>query len=141
MAKITLSEGFSIVPEGTHIFEIVNVDYKEEFGKLEVRMKTAKGQTHIERFSLMRNDGSLNEGALNAFSYFAKVALNDFSLEEIDHEDLVGHYIECVVEHEEVPSTRNPGKMTTFARLGDKFPASGFLDQPQKGINLDALLG
>lgn len=54
MSKITLSEGFSVVPEGTHVFKITDVKYKEAFGKLEIKMKTAKGQTHTERFSLLR---------------------------------------------------------------------------------------
>ena len=72
MGKITLSEGFTVIPEGTHIFKIIEVNYKEQFGKLEIKMKTAKGQTHIERFSLLKADGSTNEGALNAFSYFVE---------------------------------------------------------------------
>lgn len=30
MAKIGLSEGFSLIPKGTHVFQIVKVNYKEE---------------------------------------------------------------------------------------------------------------
>ena len=60
MSKIALSEGFSVIPEGTHIFQITEVTYKEEFGKMEVKLKTAKGQTHTERFNLMGKDGSMN---------------------------------------------------------------------------------
>ena len=100
MAKIGLTEGFSLIPEGTHTFKITAVKYKEEFGKLEVTMQTQGGSKHIERFSLLKADGSPNEGAYNAFSYFAKTALGDFELTEIDHEDLVGCFIECDIEHE-----------------------------------------
>ena len=100
MAKIGLSDGFSLIPEGTHVFKITGVSYKEAFGKLEVTMQTQSGAKHIERFSLLKADGSTNEGALNAFSYFAKTALQDFELSEIDHEDLVGHFIECDIEHD-----------------------------------------
>ena len=82
MAKIALSKGFTLIPEGIHIFQITDVVYKEEFGKLEVKMKTAKGQSHTERFNLMKSDGSVNEGAINAFSYFARTALNDYTLTE-----------------------------------------------------------
>ena len=74
MAKIGLSEGFSLVPEGTHVFKIITVNYKEDFGKMEVVMQTQSGLKHTERFSLLKSDGEPNEGALNAFSYFAKVA-------------------------------------------------------------------
>lgn len=160
MSKIALSEGFSVIPEGTHIFQITEVTYKEEFGKMEVKMKTAKGQTHTERFNLMGKDGSMNQGAINAFSYFAKTALNDFTLSEIDHSDLVGCYIGCTVEHDTMPSNKDPNKTVTFARLADKFPADGFdeaevpaaapakatpaktASKPVSGkLDLDALLG
>lgn len=130
MAKIGLSEGFSLIPEGTHVFQITAVNYKEDFGKMEITMQLASGQKHVERFSLLNKDGEPNQGGLNAFSYFAKVALNDFSLTEIDHEDLVGCFIRCDVEHEEVESNRTPGKMLKFARLGDKEPADGYDEAP-----------
>lgn len=161
MAKIALTEGFSLIPEGTHIFKIIEVSYKEEFGKLEVKMKTAKGQTHTERFNLMKQDGSMNEGAYNAFSFFAKTALQDYTLTEIDHNDLVGRYIQCSVEHDVQPSNKDPNKTVTFIHLGDKSPADGFDEEevqtpapkkaaptaskaaPKKsgGFDLDSLLG
>lgn len=78
MAKIGLSDGFSLIPEGTHIFKITGVSYKEAFGKLEITMQTQSGAKHIERFSLLKTDGSPNEGALNAFSYFAKIRIAGF---------------------------------------------------------------
>ena len=78
MAKIGLSEGFTLIPKGTHVFKIVEVKYKEDFGKMEIVMQLASGQKHTERFSLLNADGEPNQGGLNAFSYFAKTALNDY---------------------------------------------------------------
>ena len=144
MSRIKLSSNsFSIVPEGTHIFEITDVDYKEEFGKLEIKMKTAEGDTHTERFSFRKANGKDNEGALNAFSYFARTALNDYNVEDLDPAELVGKFIECDVEHETTDSTKTPGKMVTFSRLGDKRPASGFTNSPEShdDLDLDDLLG
>ena len=143
MAKICLTGGFNVIPEGDHVFRIVDVTYKEEFGKLEIAMETAKGHKHTERFSLLNREGEPNQGALNAFSFFAKTAMNDFELEEIDHDDLVGRYIRCEVTHDQVESNRNPGKMVTFVRLGQKTPAEGFDEQPvaKKAFNLDSILG
>ena len=90
MAKIKLAEGgFSLIPEGTTTFKIVGVEYKEDFGKMKVEMQTKSGQKHFENFSLLTNSGEVNEGALRAFSYFAKTALNNYSLDEIDEQDLV----------------------------------------------------
>ena len=152
MAKIKLSKGgFTPIAEGEHIFKITKSTYDEDFGKLEIEMTIASGQKHIERFSLIRNDGEINEGALNAFSYFAKTALNNFNLDEIDHNDLVGCYIKATVEHEKLPSKNDPAKMVTFLRLTDQAPASGFEKEEEKekpkksntsgSINLDDLLG
>lgn len=126
MAKIGLTEGFSLIPEGTHIFKITAVSYKEAFGKLEITMQTQSGAKHIERFSLLKADGSPNEGAYNAFSYFAKAALDDFALTEIDHEDLVGHFIECDIEHDVQPNKNKPDTTITFVRLADKRPSEGW---------------
>lgn len=154
MAKIKLSEGgYTPIPEGEHIFKITKSTYDEDFGKLEVEMVTASGQKHIERYSLITNDGEINEGAQRAFSYMAKTALNNFNLEEVDTDDIVGCYIKAVVEHDKVPSNRDPSKTVTFIRLADKSPASGFetnksaTDSSKKTeskgnpVDLDALLG
>ena len=130
MAKIGLSEGFSLIPKGTHVFQITAVNYKEDFGKMEVTMQLASGQKHTERFSLLNKDGEPNEGGLNAFSYFAKAALNDFTLSEIDHEDLVGCFIKAEVTHEKVQNKNDASKTMTFSRLGSKYTADGFEEAP-----------
>ena len=130
MARIGLSNGFTLIPKGSHVFKIVDVEYKEDFGKMNVTMQTAKGLKHIERFTLVTSNGAPNEGGLNAFSFFAKTALNDYTLTEIDHTDLIGHYIRCEVDHEKVESNKNAGKFVTFIRLTDKEPADGF-DEPE----------
>ena len=63
---------------------------------------------------------------MNAFSYFARTALNDYTAQDIDPEELVGYFIECDVEHDIQPSNKNPNKTVTFARLADKRPAEGY---------------
>lgn len=129
MAKIKLSEGgFTLIPEGVTTFKITEVEYKEDFGKMVVKMQTKSGQKHEERFSLLNKDGETNEGALKAFSYFAKTALNNFSLDEIDHEDIVGCYITATVKHEEYDYTNKDGERKTgkSARLNDYTVAVDF---------------
>ena len=127
MAKIRLTEvGFQLIPEGVTVFKITGVEYKEDFGKMKVELQTKSGQKHTEQFSLMNKDGETNEGALKAFSYFAKTALNNYQLDEIDHEDLIGCYIQATVKHEEFESNKEPGKMLKSARLNDYAVAVGF---------------
>lgn len=126
MSKIRLNGGFTLIPEGIHVFKITKVTYKENFGKLEIKMQTTDGKSHTERFTLTNGKGVVNDGAMNAFSYFAKKAMNDSSLTEIDHGDLVGRYIRCEVTHDIQPNKNKPGETITFLRLGEKEAADGF---------------
>lgn len=129
MAKIKLVDtGFSLMPEGWHTLKIDKVDYKEDFGKMEVHLVTKDGKKHTERFGLM-NKGKVNEGAIKAFSYFAKVALNNFDLDEIDENDLVGCYMKARVEHVESETiNEKTGQPYVNANLVEKEPAYGFKD-------------
>ena len=129
--KIKLTEtGYTLIPEGVTIFKITKVDDSkyEDFGVLNISMQTAEGKTHFERFSLIKNNGELNTGALKAFSYFAKTCLNNFKVEEIDPQDIVGCYIQATVKHEHYDYTNSQGehKAGTSERLNDYAPASGF---------------
>lgn len=141
MARIPLTAGFQIIPEGTYVFRIDSVEYDENFGKMVIGMVTEDNQKYTERFSLMGANGKPNDGAMNAFSFFAKTAMNDFSLDEIDQDDLIGKYIECDVYHEQVESKKSPGKMMTFPHLGDKRPSNGFGNAAPAKLDLGSLLG
>lgn len=131
MAKITLSKStFTLIPEGVHIFKVVEVDDKkyDDFGKLEVKLQTAKGEKHSERFTIVKENGEVNEGALKAWSYFARTCLNNYQAEEIDTQDIVGCYIKATVKHESFTLTKgeNKGKEGTNVRLNDYATAVGF---------------
>ena len=167
MPTIQLTSGFTVCPEGIHIFRIYKVEYNQDFGKLTIHLVNAQGITHVERFSLINASGAPNEKAYNAFSYFAKTALKDPSRAAIDPNDLVNCYIKAKVVHTIVPSTKEEGKTMTFANLSDKWQADGFdttpvekaltlgteqvqpkVEQPNtnaptetKGLDLDSLLG
>lgn len=131
MAKMKLAEStFSIIKEGVHTFKVMKVDDSkyEDFGKLEVTLQTSKGESHTERFSLVKNNGEVNDGALKAWSYFARTCLNNFSADEIDTQDIVGCYITATVKHETYTRTQGEkaGQEGTAVRLSDYTTASGF---------------
>lgn len=138
MARLQLSKGngFTLIPEGTYVFKITKVDYDEDFGKMDIELQTKSGLAHHEKFSLIKNDGEMNEGALNAYSYFAKTALNNYEVEEIDTDDIVGCYIQATVTHEEFESNKTPGRMLKSVRLNDYAIAMGF-DNGEDPDNLD----
>ena len=142
-----MTGGFQIMPEGEQVLKITKAEYDEDFGKAIFTLENAKGQTYQERFSLLNQDGSPNEKALGAFSFFAKTALNDFDIEDVDPEELIGHYLKAEVIHNKVPSTKDPTKMMTFVNLGSKSPADGFDGAPAPapapkatGLDIAALL-
>ena len=129
MAKIQLS-AFSIIPEGVTTFKVMEVDDSkyEDFGKIAVKMQTAKGLTHTETFTLIKKTGELNEGALKAWSYFARTCLNNYQADEIDTQDIVGCYITATVKHEKFTRTKGEraGEESTSVRLNDYAPAANF---------------
>lgn len=131
MAKIPLSSGtFTVIPEGHYIFKITKVEYKETFGKLNVTLETQDGQKTVERYSFLNSDGTEQQGGINAFSYFAKAAMGDFSLTEIDHEDLVGRFIEADVTHTTQPNKNDPTKTVTFVNLKNTTSSAGWGEAP-----------
>jgi hypothetical protein len=162
MARIPMTNGFTVIPEGEHVFRIYEAKYDEDFGKIEIKMVTANGSTHMERYSILNQNGEYNEKVLNAFSYFAKTALNSFDIEDVDPSELINHYVRAEVVHVKAPSTKDPTETVTFVNLGDKSPADGFDTEPtgkaleltsenkavkaenktvDGGLDIDALLG
>lgn len=154
MAKVPMTSGFMLIPEGEYVFRIYDVKQDETFGKIIVKLVNAQGMTQIERFSLKNQNDEWNEGALNAFSYFAKNALNDFTREDVEPKELIDHYIRAEVVHSDpIPNRKDPSKTIVFANLGDKSPADGFDTEPMKraltlgkttkkpSMNLDDILG
>lgn len=130
MARIPMTSGFALIPEGTHVFRIYDAKYDEEFGKIEVKLVNAAGMTHTERFFIKDKNDEMNEKALGAFSYFAKTAMGNFSIEDIDPEELVDKFIRAEIVHTKLPSNKDPNKMVTFTNLGDKSPAEYFDTEP-----------
>ena len=142
MAKMKLSEGgFKVIPEGTTVFKVVEVDDSkyEDYGKLAVKLQTAKGETHTETFSLIKGNGDLNEGALKAWSYFARTCLNNFQADEIDTQDIVGCYIQATVKHETYIKTKgdNAGDEGKAVRLNDYTTATGFGGKAPESVEED----
>lgn len=143
MAKMKLSEStYSIIPEGIHTFKVMEVDDTkyEDFGKIAVKLQTAKGETHTENFTLIKANGDLNEGALKAWSYFARTCLNNFRADEIDTQDIVGCFITATVKHETYTRTKGDkaGTEGTSVRLNDYTTASGFGSVAAKPVEDDS---
>ena len=90
---------------------------------------------------MTKNNGDLNEGALKAWSYFARTCLNNFSADEIDTQDIVGCYITATVKHEKYTATKGEraGQEMTSVRLNDYNTASGFGESTSAASSLDEI--
>ena len=127
MAKIPMASGFTPIDEGEYIFQIYQVEDDETFGIYKVHLVTADGLTHVERFYILNDDGSIREGALGRLSYLAKCALNDFDRDgDWATQEIVGCYIRGEIVHKATESTKTTGKTVTFVNLGEINPAEGF---------------
>ena len=129
---IQLTGGFTILPEGTYVFKIVKVEYNEKFGNLTIHLETKDGGKHRESYRFVNDAGDVNTKAMNAFSYFARTAMNDMSLDTIEPEDLVGHFIQLTIVHRTSPKRDDPTKTSTFTNSTDKAPAEGWEDEEEE---------
>lgn len=107
---IALSENtFTLMPEGFYVFKIDSVEYKPDFGKIKITMVNSNKQKHFENFSLIGKDGGANEKAIMAFSSFARSAMHNPSLTDVEPADLVGKFIKGEISHREY--TKKDGTM------------------------------
>ena len=94
MAKIGLSEGFRRLEEGTaQLLEIVDVKYDEKYNKAAVTFQDAAGGTQTETYMMGAPGKKQSRGqkvAQDMFSTMAKHAMHDWTIDDIDPEELIG---------------------------------------------------
>ena len=152
MSKFALSFGnFDPIPEGTDVvLRIKSVDDSklETFGKVKVILEDEKGHNHTENFSMYLSDGKTENNAGRWYLtnlYMVALGLDEIEDgEEVDLQNMTGHFIRCDITHEKVESTKKPGTFNTYSRLGkEKFHADGFDGETKSkpAFDLDSLLG
>lgn len=94
MARIGLSEGFRDLEEGpAQLLTIAQVSYDPKFNKAQVRFEDAEGGSCFETYRMGKGKTRGEQVAANVFSTMAKHALHDWSIEDIDPDDLVGRTV------------------------------------------------
>ncbi|MFT8425657.1 MAG: hypothetical protein ABF630_09365 [Liquorilactobacillus sp.] len=125
----TVEVNSGLLPEGHVVLKVESIDTSkyEDFGKLSINLVTKSGQKHVERFQFQKADGSLNEGAQKAWSYWVGVILDQWGAGEADTDELVGKYIQADVEHVESDTVSDKtGKPFVNVRLNNMKSADGF---------------
>lgn len=72
MARIPMTSGFMVIPEGEYVFRIYDATYDEDFGRIEIKLVNAQGATHTERFSIKDANDEFNEKGSQRFLVFRK---------------------------------------------------------------------
>lgn len=145
MAKMKVGKvGFSLIPEGVHVFKVVACEDKyEDFGKVSYDLLTASGQKISNRFTFVDAKGEVNEMATYYWTKFARACLNLGANDEpeIDFSDLIGCYVEAEVKHSSyiAKSGEHKGEEMTGANLVDKSYATaiGFGSQAKTDDPVD----
>ena len=143
MAKMKVGKtGFSLIPEGVHVFKVVGcTDKYEDFNKVEYELQTSSGQKISNRFNFLDAKGDVNEIGVYYWSKFARACLNLGANEEpeIDFSDLVGCYLQAEVKHNTyiAKSGGRAGEELTSANLLDKSyaPSKGFGGSDESDID------
>ena len=141
MAMIPLTAGFKEPENGVQVLKIVDVTYKEDYGKLIINLENEKGNRLTEYYSLLTKTGETNTKALNAFSYLAKTALQDVTRSEIDETELIGCYIKAEVYSQQ--ATNKDGLTQTYKHIRNYEQANSFetVTGNATGLTLDDILG
>lgn len=122
MSSIPLTNGFKLMSEGKHLLKVVDVEDNMDFGKVNIKLKNAKGESITNRFILKKASGDWNEGALNAFSFFAKTVMNDYTLKSIEPKEMIGHFVIANITHTEQTNKNDESKTITFANVSTVYP-------------------
>ena len=120
MALIKLSEGFKVIDEGDYTFEITEVTV-DKFNNVEITLEADTGETTVQRYGIGKGK-QINEGALRAFSFFARRVTGSQNADDIDTDDLEGLMFTATVEHEMVKGKKDPTKTYTNVRINDIVP-------------------
>ena len=117
--KLTESTGGAYInkAEKNALLQITSCEYDPEFGKISMILSNERGETMQNNFRFMNNDGSQNEPALKAFSYFSRVAMGDWTIDGVDDQDLIGKYIRADISLREGKEKSKDGEIIKFANL------------------------
>lgn len=138
MGFIALTD-YQPLEEGVHNFKIVAVDFKEEFMKLSITLRTKFGAETYINFNFLGNDGKPNEVANRIFSFFARTALHNKEAKQVDPDALVGCYIQATATKRTY--TNKDGEEKTAFDLKNYKEIDGFNDEIEPaGVDLASLL-
>ncbi len=137
MARIPLSAGFRNLVEGEDVvLTITSSTFDPKTATAKIRFEDPEGRSGVEtyRFGKGKKKGAQQMGALNAYSTIAKTALRNWSVEDIDPDDLVGRHVLCDIianEGENGAKYTHPRNFRD-AELDEPFDPDGEEEEPEE---------
>lgn len=110
-----------LIPEGNYLFKVVAAEYNDKYGKLTIKFETMDSEPHyniVEKFTLLSDKGAIREEVLKAASYFVRVILKDYNVQELDEStaaQMVNRYISGDIVHSTYTSPA--GEKRTYAHI------------------------
>lgn len=132
MSSIPLTNGFKLMSEGEHLLKVVDVKDNMDFGKVNIKLKNAKGESITNRFTLKKASGDWHEGALNAFSFFVKTVMNDYTLKSIEPKEMIGHFVIGEVTYTTQTNKNDESKTITFANISEVHPTEDTFEEDKE---------
>lgn len=135
MAKINLAEsnGAFISQPGKNVLLVVTKSkYDQEYGKVEMTLENENGEIVSNNFGLIDNDGSINDGALKAFSYFSRVAVGDWGRDDIEDEELIGCFVRADIEMVKGKKEDKNGNIMEFANIAKCYMTNDRFEKAKK---------
>lgn len=132
MPNIMLRDGFrDIQPGDAQTLEVRKVTYDEKFQKIRVTFADEHGGTCTENFSLVKNNGEVNDVAYGIFSTIYKCCTHDESNREVDPTDIQGRVLVADVYRQEGKDKDGNGTGRFYTHLRNYQP----VDEPSEGGN------
>lgn len=139
MGFIALTD-YQPLEEGVHNFKIVEVNFKEEYMKLSITLRTKFGADTYLNFNFIGNDGKPNEVANRIFSFFARTALHDKEAKQVDPETLIGRFVQATATKRTY--TNKDGEEKYAFDLKNFKEINGYEDAVEPaGVDLASLIG
>lgn len=105
------------------LLKVTKVDYKPDFGKINITLANENGESITNNFTITKN-GQPNEKALAAFSFFARKCIGGY-VEEVEPSDLEGKFILADIVMNPGSKVDEDGNPVLYANLSKTYEANG----------------
>lgn len=132
--EFTLRKPDYRIKEGTYTLKVLNVTANEVNHRVMVTYQTEKGRRINEFFFLTKNDGTPNELSETFLTKLVQAALNNYDVDNVKLEDIIGKYIEADLSNREYEVN---GEKKQGINVYNKRPTNETFEDKQEKSSID----